>query len=472
MVNFSAIPNEIMEALNKRYGFALFIKGSAGTGKTTLALEILKCAKNPIYISTRVSPEFLYEQFPWAKNFLPPTNIYDATQTYFPAMASAQTKRFQIFKYNDIPNFIEIVFEHFQQEEEPTIVIDSWDAVIGYKYPETLQEEKFSNLITELVRKTSVKLILVAENPAVSFLDFIVDGLIVNQDVRVENRRVRVIELRKLRGVRINQPYYTYTLEGGHFKTFPRYSFQFPSILLKPEPINDPHKDYVSTGITDLDGFLNGGYKKGSINLFEVAYGVGDGFLNYIIPLLVNYLNLGRGIVTILPEGYSTERFLQLLESFVDQSTLNNNIVTFVRYKTEGATQRGTIIHSLGEDISTSFKEMWESASLLKQGGIDKVLFYLSIDKLINMYEENEIIKLLSDHVAHLKAQKGDITVAYVRAGQNLIKKLAYISDIHAKICLLNKALAIYTIQPESEFQLVTNDTSKGYVTLNLTPLV
>jgi len=42
----------------------------------------------------------------------------------------------------------------------------------------------------------------------------------------------------------------------------------------------------------------------------------------------------------------------------------------------------------------------------------------------------------------------------------------------HWKIRLINKAMVIYGIQPESEFQLVNNDISKGYVTLELTPLV
>jgi len=472
MAYVTTVPNEILEALNKRYGFALLIKGKAGTGKTTLSLEILKYAKNPIYVSTRVSPEFLYDQYPWVKEFLPATNIYDATQTYFPAMPSAQTKRFQIFKYNDVPNFIEIVFEHFQQEEEPTLVIDSWDAVIGYKYPETFQEEKFSNLITELVRKTNIKLVLVAENPAISFLDYIVDGLIVNHDLRIENRRVRTTELKKLRGIRINQPYYSYTLEGGHFRSFPKYQFQLPSILLKPTILNDPHKEFISTGIPDLDNFLKGGYKKRSTNLFEVANGVGEGFLNFLFPLIINHLSLKRGIVAVLPEGYSTDFFLKFLAQFVEQDILDNHIISFERQKEKEKGKAGSVIRLLKEDMATTFQDIERAALDLKEKGIKPILYYCSINKLINMYRESEIIKALSDCVAHLKAGQEDILVLSGMEGHPIINKISFLADIHLKLCLLNKALAIYTVQPESEFQLVTNDTSKGYVTLTLTALV
>jgi len=470
-VSSNAIPSEILEALNKPFGFALLIKGMAGTGKTTFALEILKRAKNPIYISTRVSPEFLYEQFPWVKEFLPPSNIYDATQTFFPAMPGAQAKRFQVFKYNNVPNFIEIIFEHFQGEEEPTIVIDSWDAVIGYKYPETVQEERFSNLITELVRKTNIKLILVAENPETSFLDYIVDGLVINRDIRIKNRRVRVVEIVKLRSIRINQPYYTYTLESGRFKAFPRYQFQFSSILIRPEPIPDPHKEFVSTGIPDLDNFFGGGYKKGSFNLMEVAHGVGDGFLNFIIPLFVNFLILGRGIVSILPEGYSTSRFSSILENFIDKNQYLQQLISFDRLSEDYKPEKTPFIQPLNSKAGSTFKNIWNKAALLKEKGYNQLLYYFSIDKLENMYEENEILKELSDHIAYFRGTE-DITVASIREGQPSIEKISHMTDIHWKMRLLNKALAIYSIQPESEFQMVTNDTSKGYVTLKLTPLV
>ena len=468
----NSIPTEILEALQKKFGFALLIKGMAGTGKTTLALEILKHAINPIYISTRVSPEFLYEQFPWVQEFLPPTNIFDATQTYFPTLTPDQSKRFKIFKYSDVPNFIEIIFEQFQGEEEPTIAIDSWDAVIGYKYPTNVQEERFSNLITELVRKTNVKLVLIAENPEISFLDYIVDGLIINHDNRVEDRRVRVMELSKLRSIRVRQPYYTYTLESGRFKPFPPYEFQFPSLLLKPDPISDPHKDVISTGIPDLDALFVGGLKKGSFNLIEIAHGVSEGFINYFIPLFTNCINLGRGVISILPEGYTANNFNIIPENFVDEALFLKQYVSFERLSEKQETEKNTPIQSLSDKVQTTFKNLWEKGRQLKEIGYGPILYFLGLDKLENMYEEKEIIRELSDHMAYIKGEAEDITVSLIREGQALSGTLSHMAEMHWKIRLLNKALVIYGIRPETEFQLINNDTSKGYISFNLTPLV
>lgn len=472
MLISNAIPLEISEALNVKFGFALLIKGAAGTGKTTLALELLKIAKNPFYISTRVSPEFLYAQFPWIQDFLPPANVFNATQAYFPTISTGQEKQFQSLTYDNVSNFLEMLVERFQHEAEPTIVIDSWNAVTGYKPLNEEEVEKFTNLITELVRKLNIKLLFVTENPENSFLDFMADGVIMNHDQRINDRRVRVMELLKLRSIRINQPNYTYTLEAGRFKSFPAYKFQFPSILINPKPIQDPHKDFISTGILDLDAFFEGGLKKGSFNLLESAHSVGEGFLNFVIPIFTNHLNQHRSIIAILPEGYSANNFTVLLENFVDKNQILKQIIYFDRLSDDSRDIKNLFIQPLEDQIKLTFKNIWEKANSLRKMNNEPILYFFGLDKLGNMYQESEILKELSDHIAHLKGKVGDLIVAFMREGQTFVNNISHIAHRHWKIRLLNKALVIYGIQPESEFHLVSNDTSKGCVSLSLTPLV
>lgn len=468
----NSIPHEILEAFNRKFGFAILIKGIAGTGKTTLALELLKMAKNPFYISTRVSPEFLYAQFPWIQEFLPPTNIYNATQAYFPTITVTQDKQFQNLNYDNISNFIEMLMDNFQQVEEPTIVIDSWTAVTGYRNLDQNEIEKFTNLITELIRKLNMKLIFVTERPEISFLDYIADGVIINQDLRIEERRVRVMEILKLRSIRINQPAYTYTLETGQFKSFPAYKFQLPSILINPEPITDPNKDFISMGSSDLDGFFEGGLKKGQFNLLETARGVGEGFLNFLIPLFINHLNLGRNIVAILPEGYSANNFNSLLQNFVDKNQFLKHIIYFDRLSADHKDEIAPYIQPLEIELESTFQKLWTKADLLRDRDNSSILFYISAYKLENMYPENKILRALSDHISHVKENPEDLTLVTMREGQSLIEKVSHIAYRHWKVRLINKAVALYGIQPETEFQLVTSDISKGYINLKLTPLV
>jgi KaiC/GvpD/RAD55 family RecA-like ATPase len=77
------IPPELVDALSKDKGFSLLIKGAPGTGKTLLALEIVRMfgSVNAVYLSTRVPKRTLYEQFPWL-DALEPLNFIDVTKLY------------------------------------------------------------------------------------------------------------------------------------------------------------------------------------------------------------------------------------------------------------------------------------------------------------------------------------------------------------------------------------------------------
>src|SRR3989442_12990379 len=66
------MPDELVRFI-QRNTYSLLIKGFAGTGKTTLALTILKALgskNNFFYISTRVSPKQLFQYYPWLEKFV------------------------------------------------------------------------------------------------------------------------------------------------------------------------------------------------------------------------------------------------------------------------------------------------------------------------------------------------------------------------------------------------------------------
>ncbi|MHA1562817.1 MAG: gas vesicle protein GvpD P-loop domain-containing protein, partial [Promethearchaeota archaeon] len=136
------IPPEIIEAFKlKDTGYNILLKGKAGAGKTTFALTLLDVFKEyePIYLSTRVAPMSLYSQFPWLKKKrLKTENIIDATRTYIPpanrpdpdgSLMKAHLMR--TIRFSSIPEFLKIVYEKIAQYENPIIVIDSWDAIMG-----------------------------------------------------------------------------------------------------------------------------------------------------------------------------------------------------------------------------------------------------------------------------------------------------------------------------------------------------
>ena len=68
--NKMTIPGEVKDFFTKEGGRSLLVEGEAGTGKTTFALQVLEELGKPqtsFYLSTRVSDEALYTQFPWLR---------------------------------------------------------------------------------------------------------------------------------------------------------------------------------------------------------------------------------------------------------------------------------------------------------------------------------------------------------------------------------------------------------------------
>ncbi|HUW43152.1 MAG TPA: gas vesicle protein GvpD P-loop domain-containing protein, partial [Thermoplasmata archaeon] len=61
-------PKEILSFLSSPGGHSLILRGMAGTGKTTMALQLIEemsHIQQSYYMSTRVSDQSLFNQFPW-----------------------------------------------------------------------------------------------------------------------------------------------------------------------------------------------------------------------------------------------------------------------------------------------------------------------------------------------------------------------------------------------------------------------
>ncbi|MEE9173518.1 MAG: gas vesicle protein GvpD P-loop domain-containing protein, partial [Thermoplasmata archaeon] len=67
-MDFRGIPEDLLAFFRGTGGHSLIVKGSAGTGKTTLALQLIEELDDipgSYYLSLRVSDTSLFRQFPW-----------------------------------------------------------------------------------------------------------------------------------------------------------------------------------------------------------------------------------------------------------------------------------------------------------------------------------------------------------------------------------------------------------------------
>jgi RecA-family ATPase len=174
----NSIPREIKDFFTVESGQTLLIKGLPGTGKTTLALEIMNSLcedRNGMYISTRVDPRRLYATNPWVEEVVPPKNVVNATQTKL--LESLKGVGKDLSNYYAVLDFFKVFFDEAEEMDNPMIIIDSWDAVLNYTaHLIGDAQHSFEQNICEFARDLDTHLIFVSEFASVMPLDYIVDG--------------------------------------------------------------------------------------------------------------------------------------------------------------------------------------------------------------------------------------------------------------------------------------------------------
>src|SRR2546426_8961032 len=280
------MPDELVRFI-QRNTYSLLIKGFAGTGKTTLALTILKALgtkNNFFYISTRVSPKQLFQYYPWLEKFVEQpksTNPGDAHE-------HGLMPSFEDGRLDEPESLFERIPNQLMDIKSAIIIIDSWDAIASFMDKEArLNNERVLQTWRE---RAGAKLIFISENPSDTTLDFLVDGIVeLNQKLH-DGVRIREVSLTKLRGIQIKKPSYIYTLYRGIFQSYnpydPRdfmfsdsYNFNNNNSYLnrmqrqrRGSTLRDPslmRDDYVPSGYEQLDEALGGGFPKKGIVLLE-----------------------------------------------------------------------------------------------------------------------------------------------------------------------------------------------------------
>ncbi len=299
-MSLGKLPPELEEFLLSK-GYTLLIKGLPGTGKTTLALEIINQmadSEKAAYFSSRVSKEKLFTQFPWIKEKVSPEHVVQITHT-----------KIEDVRLSSIRYLIEHVGGVLNEIKGGFLVLDSWDAFANELDP--LQRLKTEKALISMGDASGARLIFVSEQFTRSSLEYIVDGMItlrqtwvfgerakrLEREEYVERRSVREMEFEKLRGIAIKNRTYVFTLAGSRFTYIKPYE-----VVCVQEPsacISDLDENHLSTGIEELDE-ITGGLTRGSIFLMEIERGVGLRYLPLLHIVGRHAVKSGRAVLALL----------------------------------------------------------------------------------------------------------------------------------------------------------------------------
>ncbi|OFV68285.1 hypothetical protein DRN98_03315 [Methanosarcinales archaeon] len=463
------VPAELLRAIEKPGGFSLLLKGRPGVGKTSLALELLRAVGGEgIYLSTRVSPKALYTHFPWLEECIEPINIIDTSKIYVPTDYTVYTSAM-----TGTMTFPEVLARRISEMGEGvTVVIDSWDAIKLQCEP--VEMARLEALVTELVRERNINLILTGETMDVTTLDYLVDGIVVFNDIMIEYRRVREIYMSKLRRTRIDQPKYPFTLLDGRFQIFNPFGIKSipPTGPTKVKPIPDKG-NFVSSGSEDLDKILGGGFRRGSFNVFEVGDDIsGWGYQAIVGVTFINAIQNDHPVVALPCCGRNEARWRKVLGPFVDEDKYRKNLTVFEIHP-EGAEPRENMVPLKGNSIKDDLRTIREH----KISKESPVIGFIGADMLEFPYRLKEIgelstgIKEISVNIETTK-ERGNVDIVRVTPNLAIRDELVDMASKYLKLTTLDRTVVLYGIKPETWIYNVDTVFVDGSPTLKLTPYV
>src|SRR5881409_4432656 len=259
-------PSDLLDLMSRFLespGNVLLIQGAPGTGKTTLALELLNKARgtrigphtisaNKVYVSSRVSSSKLHRHFPGVHEVLDSMSGKEA--------AGSETRLGGDSRIAGAANIVGRILTLKRAKQKGIIVVDSWEGVIANATEEP--RNSMETAIFQDLEESKLSAVIVSESENSPKLDYLVDGIVTLSLSHMEDRTVRSVIVNKLRGFRLHSQGALFSLDGGKFTLLPRVEYHFgqngsldPKLL---SPVSNTEGSY-STGSPDLDALLDGG---------------------------------------------------------------------------------------------------------------------------------------------------------------------------------------------------------------------
>ena len=262
-------------------GNSLLIKGKPGSGKTTLALTLayhsLKNNRKVFYFSTRLSPIKLLTHYPNFKEIL-----YTQVTTKDARLATLSS-----FLNSVLPNI---------KGEKNLMIFDSWDAMV--KEQEKKERLKVEKTIHAIAEESKSNLIFISEEPELTTIDYLVDGIVHLHYHFYEGKLIRHAVISKLRGVEVKNPFVYFTLSNGIFTEIESFNlFE----LVKLSQIKVEESERKIKFFEEFDEIFQGGLKTGSCILFEVNNKTEEFSVCYLLlPLIFGLARMGKIVLVSL----------------------------------------------------------------------------------------------------------------------------------------------------------------------------
>jgi len=463
---------DLMSRFLESPGNVLLIQGAPGTGKTTLALELLNQAKgtrigphtisaNKVYVSSRVSSSKLHRHFPGVHEVLDSMSGKEAT--------GSGTRLGGDGRIAGAANIVSRILALKRAKQKGIIVVDSWEGAIANATEE--QRNAMETAIFQDLEESKLSAVVVSESENSPKLDYLVDGIVTLSLSHVEDRAVRSVIVNKLRGFRLHSQGALFSLDGGKFTLLPRVEYHFgqngsldPRLL---SPVSNTAGSY-STGSPDLDALLDGGVMKGSSLLLDVNSSVSPHSVKLLLDIMAaNFINQGGTAFMIPYSIFSSQNEAESLKVYVGDQVLRERVrIAEFNQALPDEKWRVKLTGRLLEDLAL-FNNAWNELGAISSARMMKYDF----DKTVQLYGEALGLPGLAEIGAGIR-DSGALSIGVISRPTSLREELLRAVDYHLKMQTVNGSLLIYGVKPITNVHGVKFGFERGYPRLSLTEIV
>jgi KaiC/GvpD/RAD55 family RecA-like ATPase len=446
----------------------LLIKGEPGTGKTTLALELLAGFGSGVYVSSRVSRDMLMEQNPQLRELTRRGLVSSVSMTE--TDEKPKNFKFEDYRLASIEDvLISILGRTKESKGELLIVLDSWDSIVNKL--DAAERMKTEQSLLVIAEANNVKLIFVSEEERLTASDYFVDAVVRLEDDSMDGIRVRRLVWKKLRGTSIPRRSSLYTLEGGRVVIFDptvvKYVGDFASKKFQSIPNSSGR---FSSGSKDLDEFLGGGYRAGSNVLLEMDNRMG---VNWHVPLVLscemNFLANGCAIFILPADNRPLQEMKENLLPYFSEQVLEKSL-RVAQYNL-GGTKDPCFVKLDASSLDETAERVKSAIREIKGEENRPCIFFMRMDSLRTSIGQ-EMMDPLGISLTETVGRNGDLAFYILKSGSGLLQDLNSSCDVHLKLEELDRTLIMHSLKPPSELYHIEYDYSVGYGQVRLRSIV
>lgn len=524
------IPKEVLDFFRSPGGHSLIVKGDAGTGKTTFALQLIEelSQEQPeYYLSMRVSDEALFRQFPWlrekakrneilkaGKAFLKKTNTFEKEEVNPKAEATLRATKNLLraltvtdpnpsvvrTELNKLEGQVEAGEIEHDGEEEYNVMAPDGSLVleIGAMLPELelayditennlpkrsliildsiealseiygISAVRIMNVLQkDLVEHSDTNIIYVLETSGKSIMDYLGDGVLILDSAERGGRRIRQLIIEKLRGGSIHRWKYMFTLQGGRLSVFDQDSQGLPLAKGKHVAIADPNERTISYGCSALDKVV-GGLPRGGMALIEIDQGVPQSTVQWLeSSLILDHLSKGRGLVWNPLYSLDYAEIEKQMKAKLEKPAMQEGLNIL---DTSNQSTNGYPFLRPIEGTDASHDLRWDSLKYMLSRSAAPYLSILGFDSMEATYG-GDVLPQTFHHIDAMR-RGGHVVVAEATPISKSLPHLANQATIHLKLESVNGTVLLCGQKPYTPYYHLEIETKEGKECPKLVPMV